>query len=232
MERKCLISEIFYSLQGEGKTVGVPSIFVRFWGCNLRCTFGGKNCDTPYAVTTGIRGAKHLTVKQVADKIIASNPVCKHIVFTGGEPLLYQEFITDLIEILDEGYTYEVETNGTQPVSRFLQLVVKLFNVSVKLKSSKQENEEFDRRRINRMALKTFPEHKTIFKFVVTNKKDMEEINNLVKYYKFETYLMPEGITREAIDKKIKLVSNLCLEHNYSFSSRLHITLWGGKRGK
>jgi len=222
-QNKAPVAEVFYSLQGEGQNLGKPSIFVRFWGCNLNCCF----CDTPYAVKEEKDKAINHSIVTLQHEINKVSSDCKHIVFTGGEPLLYSEFIENFIEKFHD-YKIEIETNGTLPVSYFLGTMVSLFNVSVKLDNSAVE----EYRRIIPFALRTFPKLHTNFKFVIESKNDILEVEYLVKQYGFKTYLMPKGVTQDEITQTSSIVASLCLKYNYNFSPRLHINLWHGNRGK
>lgn len=228
---KIPIAEIFCSIQGEGKSTGKPSVFVRVWGCNLFCRFKGVDCDTPYAVYTERDKAKLMTVNEVILEIVKYN--CKHIVWTGGEPTLYQDFIIDVMSRLKKmKYTSEVETNGTNVIKKKLSSVVNQFNVSLKLKSSNQKNDIFDKKRINQLALNFFNPKKSYFKFVINGEDDLKEIKQLNKLYpNFEIWLMPEGFKREDIIKHSETVAKLCIENNWHFSPREHIIIWDYKRG-
>lgn len=233
MEKKLTapIVEIFESCQFEGQSLGVPSIFVRFFGCNLRCRFKGKNCDTPYAVLKKDKYCLTLTPKQLFDKIKIYNS--KNIVFTGGEPMLFQTFIREFITISEKkDYHYEVETNGTIYILPFLQDKIHQFNVSLKLKSSNQER-MYDSKRINVQTIKSFPVGKTNFKFVITNpKKDLKEIYGMIKHLLPNIiYLMPQGQTREEIIKNSPKVVESCLQTGFYFSPREHIIIYNKKRG-
>jgi len=224
------IVEVFESIQGEGKNIGKPSTFVRVWNCNLRCRFNGIECDTPYAVYKEKDKAVMQDETQLAERVKALQP--KHIVWTGGEPTLYQPYIIEVMKLLGSDYTCEVETNGTILIQPEFAKIVDQFNISVKLKSSNQENETYDKLRKNYKAIDTFPSNKTHFKFVVTGKSDMAEILCLHKRYpKFPVYLMPEGITREAIIKHSPEVAEICIQHGFMFSPREQIIIWDMKRG-
>lgn len=227
------ISEVFLSVQGEGQSLGIPVTFVRFFGCNLRCQFKGKNCDTSYAVLKGNK--KLMTVKQVYDKI---KKLDQHrIIFTGGEPMLYQSFILDFIKYANQKkkdyYIFEVETNGTLPVYYHLRQLIDVFNVSIKLKSSNQETEIYEHRRINYTNLKTYPTIKTNFKFVISNEKqDKKEIYEILEHILPScVYLMPEGCTREEVLKNSIKVVNMCIRNGFYFSPREHINIWNMKKG-
>jgi 7-carboxy-7-deazaguanine synthase len=223
------VAEIFYSCQMEGPNIGKPSVFVRFWGCNLKCAFDGKSCDTPYATITGRSKAKKMRTQDIIAEI--KKYKSNHIVFTGGEPLIYQLHIVRIMEQLYPIYTAEVETNATIPITQTLSKLIDQFNLSVKLKSSNQTI-GFNEKRVNNNAIGSFPTYKSVFKFVVSNKYDIDEINSIAKEFpKIKVYLMPQGTTREEIIKNSSKVVDLCLKHNYNFSPREHIIIWGGKRG-
>lgn len=103
------ISEIFYSLQGEGKNQGAPCLFIRFAGCNLRCDW----CDTEYALT----GGTEMSADAVITEIMRTNP--GHICITGGEPLLQTDTLLPLLaELKKKNISIEIETNGTLDFSR------------------------------------------------------------------------------------------------------------------
>ena len=229
-ELEAPISEIFTSIQGEGFGIGMPSVFIRFWGCNLRCRFNGKECDTPYSVFDFEKNSLMKDVSYVVDKI--KNSGVNHIVYTGGEPLIYQDFIIEVMKKLTS-FTCEIETNGTIPIrdEDTFDKIVSWFNISVKLKSSNQENKSYDKKRIFYPALNTFPISKSYFKFVYNNKNDLDEILELKKRYNLPIYLMPEGIDRAAIIKHSEEVVELCIKHNFRFSPREHIMIWDKKRG-
>lgn len=228
---KIPIAEIFSSIQAEGKSLGKPSIFVRVWGCNLRCRFNGESCDTPYAVVTEKDKAKMMNNPELMSNIRTYTPI-KHIVWTGGEPMLYQDFIGQAMRILyNEGYTSEIETNGTIFCEPLTRVAIDQFNISPKLKSSNQE-EGYDNKRINDKVIDSYPEEKSTFKFVVNSIDDIAEILTLhSRHNKLPVYLMPQGMTREEIIKNAPYVVELCLKRNFNYSPREHIILWDKKRG-
>ncbi len=226
---KLPISEIYPAVQGEGlhKT---PAVFVRLWGCNLRCGWnkrrdGKIQCDTPYAVFEGKN--KLMDINDIITKI-KQYPI-KHVVFTGGEPTLFQFAILKIIKELPN-YFIEVETNGTINLFKEFSEKVDQFNISPKLKSSNQW-EGYDSKRINLSALQTFPPEKSIFKFVITSKKDIPEIQRITKNFSIPIYLMPQGETRQQIIKNLPLVLDLCLQYSYGFTNRDHIIAYGKKKG-
>lgn len=138
---KLPVVEIFRSLQGEGRYVGVPSIFIRVNGCNLRCCFAGSICDTPYT-SHHPETNTYNTVEEVRSevaKILNSHQKTKHIVFTGGEPMMYQQAIAELIYSLDRDFSglfITVETNGTIPMQPIMTKMVDFWSISPKLSTS------------------------------------------------------------------------------------------------
>ncbi len=225
---KLPISEIYPAIQGEGlhKTA---AIFVRVWGCNLRCGWnqrkdGKTQCDTPYAVFEGKN-----TLMSIEDTIkrIKEYPP-KHLVFTGGEPTLFQFALIEIIKQLPD-YFIEVETNGTINLLKEFSKRVNQFNISPKLKSSNQWP-GYNNKRINEKALLTFPPEKSIFKFVINSKNDISEIQQITEKFDIQIYLMPQGETRQQIVKNLPFVLDLCLKYNYGFSNRDHIIAYGKKR--
>ena len=221
------IVEIFESIQGEGKNIGKPVIFIRFFGCNLRCKFNGENCDTPYSVNKKSKSINEYSLVDILKKIKESK--LKHIVFTGGEPLLHQNFIINLLNKLD--YYSEIETNSTLIPKKKLIELINLFTLSPKLKNSNQEK-NYEKLRLNKSAIKSFPKNKSIFKFVVNSSKDITEIKNIRKINPLETFLMPLGTTKKEIINVSKKVVALCIKYNFNFSPREHIIIWNGKKGK
>lgn len=234
--------EIFHTLQGEGVSVGVASVFVRSSLCNLHCTW----CDTdytwnwtgtPWQHESGQKFSKDdyiisLEAIQVAE-IVASYD-CKNIILTGGEPLLQQLAWEEMIQYLrelDPHYRFEVETNGTQVPSEFMSSAINQWNVSPKLNNSGNKEEI----RINRSALQNFVARENAwFKFVIQSEEDLTEVQSLEKTYhlpKDKILLMPEGRTEQALKQKRLWLADICRDQNYRFSDRLHIQLWGSKRG-
>jgi len=234
------INELFCSLQGEGRLAGVPSVFVRTSGCNLRCWF----CDS-YHTSWEPTGDWY----SVGDIVAAVDEYdADHVVLTGGEPLVHERSV-DLLESLDDrGYHTTVETNGTI----YRDAPIDLASVSPKLESStptperdpKGDGEWADRhedRRLDVDVLAEFVEgYETQLKFVVTGPEDMAEIETLVEDVRGAAdaavpdeavLLMPEGQTRERLDESRRVVADLALEYGYRYTPRLHVDLWNDAPG-
>ena len=239
--------EIFHSLQGEGVSIGLPSIFIRASLCNLHCRW----CDTDYTWNwegtpwehendllpdyQKFRKDEYITTLDVTEvvSIITSLP-CHNIILTGGEPLLQDEAWCTLMQTLlekDEQYRFEVETNGTLTPSSNFDTLINQYNVSPKLKNSGNKKSL----RIQRASLQFFSKSdKSWFKFVIAAQSDLEEIETLIQKYNLpqeRILLMPEGRDTQTLEKRRLWLANICREKNFRFSDRLHINLWGSKRG-
>ena len=228
---KARIVEIFETIQGEGKFSGYSAIFVRLWGCNLRCRFNGVECDTPYAVYKEIDNAPMMEHSEAVKKILAISKKhdTRHIVWTGGEPTMFQEFITACVDVLGVRFRHEVETNGTKPLTQIFSYHIDWFNISVKLKSSNQIDTKI--KLVDPVVLKTFPSKRSCFKFVINSDMDMIEINQIRKIRPLPTYLMPQGATRKELIENSERTIMLCIKHKFLFTQRDHIIVWDNKRG-
>jgi 7-carboxy-7-deazaguanine synthase len=235
------ISEkIYQTFQGEGKSLGKPVLFLRTSGCNLACIW----CDTPFTwnwVTSKFKHPKkydknkEIRIISVEDIIIELDSFkVKNLVISGGEPMLQQQEIVELLTVLRSlGWWIEIETNGTiVPSDIFLHLIDQI-NCSPKLLNSGEDNHKY--KRIVPSALKKLASSlKTNFKFVVQNRRDIEEILNIINTYNIESprvYLMPEGSTKEEQERIQLEIQAICLEYGFNFTPRLHILLFGDKRG-
>ncbi len=227
--------EVFASIQGEGKSVGVPSVFVRLAECNLVCEF----CDTKYtwdwehhdkaANTTSVDEAA-----VVARVVELAGPHTRNIIFTGGEPMLQQTELAAAARALrDAGFRIEIETNGTiEPVPE-LAGVIDQWNVSAKLESS-------GNRKVT-ARLRTGPltwfaaSAKASFKFVVIKPDDLDEIESIVRTFGIpleRVIVMPEGTTPDEIAAKSQWLVPAAQDRGFRFSTRLHVLLWGAERGR
>ncbi len=240
------ISELFYSIQGEGKRTGYPSFFIRTNYCNLRCKFrGGNLCDTAY--TSWFPDDKGNTGNTDIRNIIAEYKKykVKEVVITGGEPAMQDDKLTLLckkLKSLDKKIFITLETNGTI-YGKFAEHI-DLVSISPKLKSSVPYKTEFEKMHSkNRINIPVFKKYHSGFKkglfdiqwkFVVTDSNDVKEVIELQKMIGFENrniFLMPEGITKEQLNKKRKTVIELCKKYKMNYTGRLHILIWGNKRG-
>lgn len=223
------ISEKFYSIQGEGRTVGTPAVFIRLSGCNLLCKSDSWVCDSIEVWKKGTKVSFENVLTEIEIQDLKNGA---HLVFTGGEPLLHQESIASFIKFIQINYQFipyiEVETNGTiEPIKR-LFFYVKQWNVSPKLLSS---GEAFEKRFFIDVLLR-FNSLNSIFKFVVHSELDVIEIfNNYGVLNKNKIYLMPAGDSQELLEEKRIEVIELCKKYVLKFTDRLHITAWNKKTG-
>jgi len=238
------ISEIFYSIQGEGKRSGVPSFFVRTNNCNLRCMFASTNlCDTSYT-SWNPEDNKNIGDMSVGDIIIEYKKYnVKDVVITGGEPTLQGEELTLLCKELKLlGAYITIETNGTI-FGDFINYT-DLLSISPKLNSSTPFDTKFEKihseSRINLDVLMKFNEmnvegkYDIQWKFVYCKDKDIKEIEELKQSVGIpdnKIYLMPEGINEEDMKERRLETVDMCKKHGYNFTDRLHIIIWGNKRG-
>ena len=232
--------EIFHTLQGEGASLGAPAIFLRLSLCNLHCHW----CDTPYTWNwegtpwphqDGVKFSKteqiiELTPSQI-EPLISAYP-CDRLVITGGEPLLQQKELRELIPLLPSIKFIEIETNGTQiPDPRFATIPTQ-FNVSPKLSNSDIKEDL----RLKPEALRFFSSHeKALFKFVVCDLNDLAEVRELQATYQIplsRISLMPEGRDAETLKERSLWLADICRDHGFHFSPRLHVLLWGNQRAK
>ncbi len=232
--------EIFHTLQGEGPSTGAPAVFLRLSRCNLHCHW----CDTPYTWNfektpwpheDGVKFSKieqslESTPAEVATAL--SSYQCPRIVITGGEPLLQQSALEQLIPLIEEVQFVEIETNGTQTPSRRLDSLITAYNVSPKLANSRMDESV----RIKEESMGFFARSsKAIFKFVVQSNEDLGEIQDLENRFSIpreRIFLMPEGKNFKELNKKTKALSSTCISEGYRLSSRLHVQLWGDERAK
>jgi 7-carboxy-7-deazaguanine synthase len=224
------ISEIFYSIQGEGTLVGVPSVFVRTSGCNLRCAW----CDTPY--TSWQPEGTELTVDEIAGRVKSFG--ASHVVITGGEPMIAPEIIGLTHLIAASGAHITIETAGTV----YQQVRCDLMSISPKLANSTPFEREsgrwaaqHDRLRYRPDILKRLmADYPCQIKFVVSSPRDLEEIEKVTGELaapEANVVLMPEGVNRDVLRDRGVWVAEICKQRGYRFSPRLHIELWGDKRG-
>lgn len=223
------ISEIFHSVQGEGIFAGVPSVFVRTTGCNLRCWF----CDTPY--TSWYPEGTRRDWKHVVEEVLSWQ--CPHVVLTGGEPLLQPESVLLTHALRQEGCIVTVETAGT--VYRAVE--VDLMSISPKLSNSSpvdagrwmvRHARDCDRPDVLKKLMKDSPYQ---LKFVVDQPRDLQEIIEYLKQFpdvvNDRVWLMPQGIQQEELAEKGVWLAPEADRLGYRFCPRRHIEMFGNVRG-
>jgi 7-carboxy-7-deazaguanine synthase len=227
--------EIFATVQGEGTSMGVPSVFVRLAECNLRCTW----CDTKYTWDWANYDQKAETIELSLEDVVArtlavAGDCVRKAVFTGGEPLLQQDELADLARRLHEDHSFrlEVETNGTIAPTEAMAMHVDQWNVSPKLASSGNG----ERARHRPAVLEHFASRpNAFFKFVMLADADIAEVTELASALgvpKERVILSPEGIDATTLAERSRWLSEKCTAHGYRLGTRLHVFLWGSKRGR
>ncbi|HEU5081438.1 MAG TPA: 7-carboxy-7-deazaguanine synthase QueE [Opitutaceae bacterium] len=228
-----LVSEIFYSLQGEGELTGVPSVFVRASGCNLRCNW----CDTPYA-SWNPEGTT-LSIDEIV-AAVTRHPA-KHVVLTGGEPMLAKEMRPLAARLRTLGYHITIETAATIApdgiACDLASLSPKLSNSTpdARLPDAWRERHEATRRQPD--VLRAWVDHYGYqFKFVVASPSDLDEVREILRSVQREipphkVLLMPEATTLERMRERAAWLGDVCKANGYRYAHRLHIELYGNKRG-
>lgn|SRR5690606_2307203 len=222
------VSEIFDSLQGEGPSQGYPCTFLRLAGCNLACTW----CDTEYSWNWTKYDVRKEAYTEAIATLAARLAASPRLVITGGEPLLQQRSLEQLLAQLPEALPIEVETNGTIEPSSYLATRVAQWNVSPKLAHSGETLE----RRLNPTALVKFRDTGRAWLKLVAQSSDDEselsEIVNLVTWPSSRVYLMPQCRSPDQLANLSPSIVNVALSTGYKFTSRLHLQIWGGQRGR
>jgi 7-carboxy-7-deazaguanine synthase len=220
------IAELFYSLQGEGSLVGVPSVFVRTSGCNLRCAW----CDTPY--TSWQPEGAELSLDRIVDEVKA-HPA-RHVVVTGGEPMIAPEIIPLTERLRRLGLHITIETAGTvfQPVA------CDLMSISPKLSNSTPSGSfsaQHERLRTNRQVLlDLMARYEYQIKFVIEKPADVDEARALVSSLSADpqrVILMPEGTDPDRLRERGIWLAEIAKAEGFRFTPRLHVELWGNRRG-
>lgn len=220
------IAEVFYSVQGEGSLVGVPSVFVRTSGCNLRCSW----CDTPY--TSWRPEGEDFSVDEILARV--GRYGASYVVVTGGEPMIAPEIAALTWGLRSQGLHITIETAGTrcQPVE------CDLMSISPKLSNSTPEGAwslRHDRLRIQPEVLgELIRNFEYQLKFVVAHPTDLTEIRELLATLEADrrkVILMPEGVDPKILRERGEWIVEVCKKEGFRFSPRLHIELYGDRRG-
>ena len=220
------IAEIFHSIQGEGSLVGVPSVFVRTSGCNLRCAW----CDTPY--TSWHPEGDDWTLERILAAVDAYP--ARHVVVTGGEPMIAREIVELTRGLRARGRHITIETAGTV----FAPVACDLMSISPKLANSTpagEWEERHERLRIQpEVVRRLMMDYDYQQKFVVAQPEDLAEVRDLVRVFDADAakvILMPEGIDASVLRERGVWLAEICKGEGFRFSPRLHVELWGNRRG-
>jgi 7-carboxy-7-deazaguanine synthase len=206
------VNEIFYSIQGEGILVGQPSIFLRFAGCNLRCSF----CDTTYAYTQGTE----MNIQEILDEI--KKFTCPYICLTGGEPLL-QKDTTKLIEsLLQKDYEICLETNGSISIKKLMGKKSLIISLDIKCPSS-GSHKQMNMKNISYLS------KRDQLKFIIKNKEDYDYAKKILNKYNSPCTVFFQPVWGTNPKKLASWVLNDGLPVRLTL--QLHKIIWGTKRG-
>jgi 7-carboxy-7-deazaguanine synthase len=231
---KLPLNEMFVSIQGEGRYAGTPALFIRFNYCNLGCAW----CDTRFTWDPAkIEPGELLAIEKIAQRartIVTDqelNPESIHVVLTGGEPMLHQARLPDLIRALKRiGFGFfEVETNGMITPNQEMTELVTWWNCSPKLSNNGLEpGQNIVREAIWAIAATGQAD----FKFVIARKEDIDEMERdyLPILPREAIMLMPEGFTDRKQLRVMTWLIEECARRGYRFSPRLHILAFGNER--
>ena len=220
------IAEIFYSIQGEGSLVGIPSVFVRSSGCNLRCSW----CDTPY--TSWNPEGDDWTLERILAAVDAY--AAGHVVVTGGEPMIAREIVDLTRGLRQRGRHITIETAGTV----FAPVECDLMSISPKLANSTPRGEWSERHERLRIQPETLRRLMTAYayqlKFVIAQPDDVAEALELLRALDADAskvILMPEGVEPGVLRDRGVWLAEVCKREGFRFSPRLHVELYGNRRG-
>lgn len=225
------IAEIYESVQGEGLLSGVPSVFVRASGCNLRCAY----CDTPYASWTP--EGDDLAVDEVVARILAYSS--DHVVLTGGEPMLFAEMIPLSAGLRAAGRHITIETAGTL----YLPLDCDLMSISPKLSNSMPDerlpptwrSRHERNRHVPAVIRRLAAEYPYQFKFVVATPADCDEVEQYLQEFpeidRARVLLMPEGTDGATLARRGVWLEPYCTERGLGYCPRKQIEWFGFARG-
>lgn len=235
------IAEIFQSLQGEGRLAGTPSVFIRLSGCNLRCRY----CDTPYA---SLRPeGEDFAWQQLLENVEGRG--CRHVVITGGEPMLFADLVPLCEELSRRGFHITIETAGT------LDLPVRcdLMSISPKLSNSTprptappgsaEHRRQTDLARRHDSARhapavigRLIRDYDYQMKFVVADGDDCREVETYLGEFpqidRRRVMLMPQGTEQAPLAEKAVWLAPYCEGRGFTFCPRMQIEWFGGERGK
>tara|TARA_X000001382_G_scaffold127079_1_gene114463 strand:+ start:3011 stop:3760 length:750 start_codon:yes stop_codon:yes gene_type:complete len=240
------IGELYSCLQGEGKYIGIPHILIRVSGCKLRCQFRDSFCDTPYASWKPEKGK--FTLDDIVD-FYEVNSQIKHTMITGGGPTSHPKLLKELCRIgKDYNHLVTIETEG----SEFVQTNADCISLSPKLSNStpipgtympyidrevtEKDRLKHEKWRCNYDAMEQLIYNHSDYQLkpVISSEEDLTELDYIQDRLDIpneKVWLMPEGVTDDELTKRRRWLMEYATEHGYNFTDRLHIIVYGDKRG-
>jgi 7-carboxy-7-deazaguanine synthase len=225
------IAEIYHSIQGEGLLTGTPSIFIRTSGCNLRCWF----CDTPF--TSWNPEGELNSLEQILARAAAWD--CRHVVLTGGEPLLWKETVVLCNELRLLGKHITIETAGTlfHPAPcDLMSISPKLANSTPTLEQGGPWHQRHEATRHRPDIVQQLMDHSPYqLKFVINDKADAEDVLDYLRFFpnvdRERVLLMPQGTRLDELEQRAQWLIPWCRDHQLRFCERAHIHWFGSQRG-
>ena len=206
------ITEIFYSLQGEAKEVGIPTVFVRLTGCPLRCNY----CDTAYA----FKGNNPLSIQHILDEVAQYN--AQYVCVTGGEPMAQSNCLKLLDSLIDSGFNVSMETSGSidiTPVNSKVSIVM-----DIKTPSSTEEHQ-------NRYENLPILKSKDQLKFVIASRSDFDWCTEILDNHEVESEILFSPVYESL--KPVELADWILEKKlNVRLQVQLHKILWGDQKGR
>lgn len=228
------VSEHFYSIQGEGPSVGTPAVFLRMQGCNLDCGhLGGTwRCDTEAVWKKGTPQPIPTFFDSFMAQYHAAFDAGAHLIITGGEPLLQQGALIEWLSLFNDLPFIEVETNGTICPKNPLQHMVSQWNVSLKLSNSGEKKTK----RITQDAIDWFANtNNAIYKFVVFDPHDIDDIFATFGWVNdvpiTRRFLMPAADSKAAVESLYPTVIEWCKNRGFCLGQRFHLSVWNQTTG-
>jgi 7-carboxy-7-deazaguanine synthase len=208
------ITEIFFSLQGEARTVGCPTVFVRLTGCPLRCQY----CDTAYAFT----GGQWLELDEILSKVASYG--ARHVTVTGGEPLAQPNCLPLLQKLCDAGYSVSLETGGANDISQVDARVSKVMDLKTPASGESARNLWSNLQHIAAGDQ---------IKFVICDRKDYEWAKQAIEEHglaqRCEVLISPSHTQQPAAELADWVLADRL---PVRFQIQLHKYLWGDQRGR
>jgi 7-carboxy-7-deazaguanine synthase len=248
-------SGIFHTIQGEGRFAGYPSVFTRLSRCNLRCQWVNPDgtvtqCDTPYSSFEPENNTRDL--ESIVEEIKSYQ--CEHIVISGGEPFFQKNLVPLVQELIIAKHWVTIETNGTiyreLPRECFLSFSPKLSSSCGPVGNPHYSMQSKQRYKPDVLAKFIIAKHDFQLKYVVNTQEDIQEIleardelaklifdkaihdfDEVKSFLDKHIWLMPQGVTNEQFNAKADWIIQECQKNKWKFCDRIHVRIWGHKRG-